>query len=150
MIKEVKRRAVIGEKIKLVELGYDTKRHGYELGKTYEVCDMWMGFPRIKSSNERLLYMEDFEYVVLEGEESPLEKFTDQELEDELKRRREPKHFTGDVVCIEGFSELTTVGKIYHVVNGSFKWDDGSNSHRYANLEDVNDKCYSKFINLVS
>ena len=150
MIKEVKRRAVIGEKIKLVELGFSTEDCGFEVGKTYEVLEIWHGYPRIISSDGEMLYMEDYEYVVLEGEESPLEKFTDKELEDELKRRREQKYFTDDVVCIKGFSGLTTVGKIYHVVNGSFKWDDGSNSHRYANLEDVNDKCYSKFINLVS
>lgn len=149
MIKEVKRRAVLGEKIKLVEFGFETEDCGFEVGKTYKVREMWNGYPRIMSSKGELLYMEDYEYVVLEGEENLLEKFTDSELEAELKRRREQKYFNADVVCINGFSGLTTVGKIYHVVNGSFKWDDGCNSYTYDSLEDMNDSCFSKFIKLV-
>lgn len=51
------------------------------------------------------------------------------------------------VRCIKSYSNFTTVGKIYNVVNGVFTYDGGHDQekHRYSSVEEMNNGFISQF-----
>lgn len=54
--------------------------------------------------------------------------------------------FNGKVRCVKGFEGLTTVGKIYTVVDGTITFDNGSKSgNKYESVKDMNRYMVSQF-----
>lgn len=64
--------------------------------------------------------------------------------------KEEPKYYNGKVVCVESATWETTKGKIYDVIDGWITFDEGRTSNnRFIDIDDINNKLMSKFIELV-
>lgn len=64
--------------------------------------------------------------------------------------KEEPKYYNGKVVCVESATWETTKGKIYDVIDGRITFDAGRTSdNRFIDIDDINNKLSSKFIELV-
>ena len=64
--------------------------------------------------------------------------------------KEEPKYYNGKIVCVESVTWETTKGKIYDVIDGWIIFKEGRTStNRYVDIDDINNKLLSKFIELV-
>lgn len=61
---------------------------------------------------------------------------------------KEPKWFNGKVVCILA-SNWFTKGKIYNVIDGVLTDDGGSTYRRFTDIDDINSRMGSQFIEVV-
>jgi len=148
MVREVKRQAKIGESIKVVNADEISLKYGIKNGDIGIVNCIGM-FRDYTNCIGFEMGLKQQEYVVLEECEPTLSEATESELEAELKKRREPKYFTGDVVCIDESMSFRK-GKIYEVKNGSLKGDFGVvNFGEVKNVEELNKIACAQFIELV-
>lgn len=63
------------------------------------------------------------------------------------------KYYNGKLVCVDngGFPDYFTVGKVYKIVDGVLNPNEGIENHIFKNfksLDDINEKCSAKFIEL--
>lgn len=61
---------------------------------------------------------------------------------------KEPKWFNGKVVCVSA-SNWFTKGKIYNVIDGVLTDDGGSTYRRFTNIDDINSRMGSQFVEVV-
>lgn len=61
---------------------------------------------------------------------------------------KEPKWFNGKVVCVLA-SNWFTKGKIYNVIDGVLTDDGGSTYRRFTDIDDINSRMSSQFIEVV-
>ena len=59
-----------------------------------------------------------------------------------------PKYFTGEVVCIENYSDFTK-GRIYKIKNGVFRDDVGYSFEEIKSVADLNERLFSQFIEVI-
>ena len=62
---------------------------------------------------------------------------------------KEPKWFTGKIVCIHGDSSEFTEGKIYQVNHGILYNNDNFKYGSFESVENINKRLYSQFIEVV-
>ena len=65
-----------------------------------------------------------------------------------VNRKHTPKYFTGEIVCIENYSDFT-VGRIYKVKNGVLHDDVGYDFEEIKSVTDLNERLYSQFIEVI-
>lgn len=141
-VEEVKRRAKVGEYIKIV-----SPRSSYDLYKTGDIFkvkgffiesygDVYVDAPSFSP------YIDSREYVVLENYK-PQDK----------PREEKPKYYNGKVVCVDNAENAGryTVGKIYTFKDGKMIDSDDkiTLNHTFVSLEHFKNWSSSKFIKLV-
>ena len=127
-VKEVHRKARVGEYIKLLTNGgYGSD---YTVGKVYEVEEAEGNLARIRKDDGSYIWgFIPSEYVVLEGYKPE-------------KEPEKPKYLNGKVVCIKSGYSWWTVGKAYDVKDGIITADDGDRypkhgAEPYMSYEDI-------------
>ena len=69
-----------------------------------------------------------------------------------LRRKPEPKYYSGEIVCVYKYGNSFTVGKVYKVKDGKFLDDNGrvhGTTYPYVSLEDINGNHFSSFAELI-
>lgn len=131
-VKEVHRRAKVGEYIKILTDGLFG--NSFTVGKVYKVEEFFNNLARIRTDDgSQLLGLATYEYVVLEGYKPDTKPDTEPE---------KPKYLNGRVVCIKTDYPWWTVGKVYDVNDGIITADDGDifpkmGAEPYMSYEDI-------------
>lgn len=69
---------------------------------------------------------------------------------DPFPREKKPEYYNGKIVCISSVPpRLFTVGRVYKVVDGRFRADNGDYSRKYSSVGEINQKFGSQFAELV-
>lgn len=88
----------------------------------------------------------DNDYISFRFEENPF-IFSHDAIEP-VDRKCTPKYFTGEVVCIENYSDFTK-GRIYKIKNGVFRDDVGYSFEEIKSVADLNERLFSQFIKVI-
>lgn len=140
-VKEVKRQAKVGERIKIINAMYTSSKYKdgdiFQVDKAIRERDNVLEHVRVK---EHVIPILASEYVVLENYEPSTE---------------EPKLYNTKIVCVKTAGDFTE-GKIYEVKDGFLFNDKGKkfgkgliNGDQYKNIKEINNDLTSSFIEVV-
>ena len=122
------------------ERDFELYKFKFEVGKQYAYndCVIEITSARIDECNCRR-----YDYIEIKGNTGPIKNFTENStFGNELKPYVPPKRYNGKVVCVKSPYPWWTVGKVYEVVNGKMKANDGriyprKDGDGYRDAEDV-------------